>query len=370
MARVYGITESLKSLKSELNGKGINRFSSVKQIKEFLSNYKLEKNTILKYESNKLDEEYSKTSSNLKKLIIKRDKIINSENDRINNKISDLNKKIDIIKSRNVNFIIKLFLKIKLYSLNKQLNKLISNKSSSIDLLVKDVNKNIQSNELFIKTYKKDKQNLIKKGAKSQLDELRRTRDVLENLKNLISGAIGENLVVKEIKKLGNDYALINDFNLNFSDPIYYKKQDDWIYSTQIDHLLISRAGIFLIETKNWSRKSVDTISLRSPIKQIQRSNFALYIYISENIFLNEHHWGEQAIPIRNLLVMINNKPKEKFKFVTVKLLNELNGYINYFEPVLSEKQVDRITSLLKIGNTEILQGSDFEKKWFSSSTD
>ena len=42
------------------------------------------------------------------------------------------------------------------------------------------------------------------------------TRDVLENLKNLISGAIGENLVVNEIKKLGDDYALINDFNLSF----------------------------------------------------------------------------------------------------------------------------------------------------------
>ena len=343
MAKIFGITESLKSLKSELNGKGINRFSSVKQIKDFLSNYKLEKNTILKNESDKLDEEYFKTSSNLKKLIIKRDKIINSENDRIDNKISDLNKKIEIIKSRNVNFIIKLFLKIKLYSLNKQLNKLISTKSSLIDLLVKDVNKNIKSDELFIKTYKKDKQNLIKKGAKSQLDELKYTRDVLENLKNLISGAIGENLVVNEIKKLGDDYALINDFNLSFSDPRYYKKQDDWIYSAQIDHLLISKAGIFLIETKNWSRKSVDTISLRSPIKQIQRSNFALFLYISENISLNEHHWGEQTIPIRNLIVMINNKPTGRFKYVAVKLLKELNDYLKYFEPVLTQSQYEKV---------------------------
>ena len=343
MAKIFGITESLKSLKSELNGKGINRFSSVKQIKDFLSNYKLEKNTILKNESDKLDEEYFKTSSNLKKLIIKRDKIINSENDRIDNKISDLNKKIEIIKSRNVNFIIKLFLKIKLYSLNKQLNKLIRTKSSLIDLLVKDVNKNIKSDELFIKTYKKDKQNLIKKGAKSQLDELKYTRDVLENLKNLISGAIGENLVVNEIKKLGDDYTLINDFNLSFSDPKYYKKQDDWIYSAQIDHLLISKAGIFLIETKNWSRKSVDTISLRSPIKQIQRSNFALFIYISENISLNEHHWGEQTIPIRNLIVMINNKPTGRFKYVAVKLLKELNDYLKYFEPVLTQSQYEKV---------------------------
>ena len=89
MARVYGITESLKSLKSELNNNGIYKFNSVKQIKDFLSNYKLEKLTILKSESDKLDEEYSKTSSNLKQLIISRDKIINSETNRIDNKISD-----------------------------------------------------------------------------------------------------------------------------------------------------------------------------------------------------------------------------------------------------------------------------------------
>ncbi|MAU62865.1 MAG: hypothetical protein CMC38_00730, partial [Flavobacteriaceae bacterium] len=164
-----------------------------------------------------------------------------------------------------------------------------------------------------------------------------------ENLKNLISGAIGENLVVKEIKKLGDDYALINDFNLNFSDPIYYKKQDDWIYSTQIDHLLISRAGIFIIETKNWSKSSVNTNNLRSPIKQIQRSNFALYIYISENISLNEHHWGEQTIPIRNLIVMINNKPTGRFKYVAVKLLKELNDYLKYFEPVLTQSQLEKV---------------------------
>ena len=343
MAIIFGITESLKSLKSELNNNGIHSFNSVKQIKDFLSNYNSEKRTILKNESDKLEGEYSNTSSNLKRLIKERDVIINSETNRIDNKIFDLQQKIDIINNRDVNFIIKLFLKIKLYSLNNQLNQLISGKNASIDSLVKDVNKNIESDEFFIKTYKKDKQNLIKKGAKSKLDELEHTRNVLENLKNLISGAIGENLVVKEIKKLGDDYALINDFNLSFSHPIYYKKHNERIRSVQIDHLLISRAGIFIIETKNWSKSSVNTINLRSPIKQIERSNFALYIYISENISLNEHHWGEQTIPIRNLIVMINNKPTAKFKYVTVKLLKELNDYLEYFEPVLSQSQLDKV---------------------------
>ncbi|MDB9712890.1 NERD domain-containing protein [Flavobacteriaceae bacterium] len=347
MAIIFGITESLKSLKSKLNNNGIYRFSSVKQIKDFLSNYNTEKRTILKNKSDKLDGEYSNISFNLKHLIKKRDVIINTETNRIDNKVSELQQKIDIINNRNVNFLKKIFLKIKLFSFKNQLNQLVSSKKSSIDSLLKDVNKSIENDEIFIKTYNKDKENLIKKRAKIQLEKLEYIHNFLESSRNLISGAIGENLVVKEIKKLGDDYILINDFNLNFSRPIFYKKHNERIRSVQIDHLLISRAGIFIIETKNWSKLSVNTNNLRSPIKQIERANFALYIYVSDNVSLNEHHWGEQTIPIRNLIVMINNKPTGKFKYVAVKLLKELNDYLKYFEPVLNQSELDKVVRQL-----------------------
>ena len=114
MALIFGITESLNSLKSELDYNGIHRFNSVKQIKEFLSNYNSEKLSILKSESDKLDGEYSNISLNLKRLIKERDEIINSETKRIDNKISDLQQKIDTINNRDVNFLKKLFLKIKI----------------------------------------------------------------------------------------------------------------------------------------------------------------------------------------------------------------------------------------------------------------
>ena len=166
MALIFGITESLKSLKSELNYNGIHRFNSVKEIKDFLSNYNSEKLIILKNESDKLDGEYSNISSNLKRLIKERDEIINSETNRIDNKISDLQQKINLINNRDVNFIKRLFLKIKSYSIKKQLNQLINSKNSSINSLVKDVNKSIENDEIFIKIYNKDKDNLIKKRAK------------------------------------------------------------------------------------------------------------------------------------------------------------------------------------------------------------
>lgn len=347
MARIYGKIESLKSLKSELENNGIFRFNSVKEIKAFLSNYNSEKLTILNNQSDKLEKEYSETCSNLKQRLQNKTEIINLETEKIDNRISDLLRKINIIDTKDVNFLKKIISNVKLYSLKKQSNYFIKNKNEILNTSVKEITRNIQNDEIFIREYETNRQTLIEKRAKSEIEKLEYIRNVIENSRNLISGAIGENLVVKEIKKLSNDYVLINDFNLSFSRPIFHKKHNQRIFSVQIDHLLISKAGIFIIETKNWSKSSVNTINLRSPIEQIERSNFALYAYISENITLNEHHWGEQQIPIRNLIVMINNKPKGKFKYVKIKLLNELNDYINYFDPVLTENQVDIITNKL-----------------------
>lgn len=347
MAKVYGKIESLKALKSELENNEISRFNSVKEIKDFLSNYNSEKHTILNNQSNKLEKEYSETCFNLKQKLQNKTEIINLETEKIDNQISNLQREINTIKTKDVNFLKKIISNIKRYALKKQSNYFIKNKTEILNNSVKEITKSIQNDEIFIREYETEKQALIEKRAKSKIEKLKHTRNVIENSKNLISGAIGENLVVKEIKKLSNDYVLINDFNLNFSTPIFYKKQNQKIYSVQIDHLLISKAGIFIIETKNWSKSSVNTISLRSPIQQIERANFALYVYFSKNITLNDHHWGEQQIPIRNLIVMINNKPKGEFKYVKIKLLNELNDYINYFEPVLTQSQINKITNKL-----------------------
>lgn len=347
MARIYGTIESLKSLKSELDDKGISRFNSVKEINDFLSNFNSEKLAIFNDISNKLEKEYFETCTILKQRIQNKTEKINVETKNIENRIFELQTKIDLIHNKKSNFFKKLFSNIKLYSLKNQSNYFIKNKNRLINSSVKDISKKIEIDEFFINEYETGRQNLIEKRAKPKIERLEYIRNVLNNSRNLISGAIGENLVVKEIEKLSNDYVLINDFKLSFSRPVFYKKQNHRIYSVQIDHLLISKAGIFIIETKNWSKSSVNSINLKSPVEQIERSNFALYVYISENIFLGEHHWGEQQIPIRNLIVMINNKPTAKFKYVNIKLLRELNNYIEYFEPVLTENQLDRIVAKL-----------------------
>lgn len=348
MAIIYGTIESLKSLKSKLKEKGVTRFNSIGDIKSFISNYKKEKESILVDIVYNLEREYLETCENLKVKINNKIELINFATEKINIKINNVEKKIELYKNYNSsNLLMKTFLVVYLYFIEKQKNKFEKNKNEIINSSVRKITKVIERDKLFIKKYKTDKQNLIELRALPRIKKLEYTRNVIINSKNLISGAIGENLVVKEVKKLTDDYILINDFKLNFSNPIFYKKYNQLIYSIQIDHLLISKAGIFIIETKNWSKSSVNSISLRSPVEQIERANFALYIYLSENITLNRHHWGEQQIPIRNLIVMINNKPSIDFKYVKVKLLNEMNDYIKYFDPVLTDNQLQKIKGIL-----------------------
>ncbi|QIJ89374.1 hypothetical protein C7H62_1565 [Mesoflavibacter sp. HG96] len=348
MAIIYGTIESLKSLKSKLKEKGVTRFNSIGDIRSFISNYKKEKVLILADIEYNLEREYLETCENLKVKINNKTELINFATEKINIKINNVEKKIELYKNYNSsNLLMKTFLVVYLYFIERQKNKFEKNKNEIINSSARKITEVIERDKLFIKKYKTDKQNLIELRALPRIKELEYTRNVIINSKNLISGAIGENLVVKEIKKLSNEYILINDFQLNFSTPIYYKKYNQRIYSIQIDHLLICKAGVFIIETKNWSKSSVNSINLRSPVEQIERTNFALYIYISENINLNTHHWGEQQIPIRNLIVMINNKPAIDFKYVKVKLLNEMNDYIKYFDPVLTDNQLQKIKDIL-----------------------
>jgi hypothetical protein len=63
---------------------------------------------------------------------------------------------------------------------------------------------------------------------------------------------------------------------------------------------------------------------------------------------LNQHHWGNRKIPIRNLIVLTKVKPKEEFQYVKILTLHELIGYIKYFEPTFSSSETEEIAKYLR----------------------
>lgn len=292
MTIVSGKIEPLKKLKEILNENGITRFNSIGEINTFIKNYDSEKKEIPKTIKNSLDEEIKQLEETSKQAIEK-------SNKNLFNKIL-------------------FYLKVKILT-DKKL------------------------------TLEKNYEKVISTRCMESYRELDFTKDIIDGLYTLIAGAIGENSVVNELKKLSDNYYLINDFSVEFNPPIYNKKENDRIFSVQIDHLLICQSGVFLLETKNWSKKSIKNLDLRSPVEQILRTSYALFVLLNSesNISLARHHWGSKKISIRNIIVMTNEKPKEEFKHVKVLSLNKLNGYIKYFDHIFSEAEVENIFNYL-----------------------
>lgn len=353
MCKVYNQIGSLAYVLSTLSRKNIDDFKSINDILDFQKNYSHFQRVILEKHELLIKEEELK----LKEEIPSLEKYINEVREqtkfKLNQEIETLeNTLLHILKDKPSNLFKKIYFKLKAYYYDKRINHLklqFDQKINETVELYEGVYKDKRNRYEFIKSNLNE---AIKNSCAKELKNLERKKNALEEINSYISGAVGEDLVVKEISKLSDDYTLINDFSLHFNKPIYNSAENDYIKSIQIDHILISPAGIFLIETKNWSEKSLNNNDLRSPVQQIKRTSYALYNLIHRDNSrrrprLEKHHWGTKKIPIRCLVVMTNAVPSGEFEFVKILPLRQLNNYLEYFKPIFSDTETKEITDYL-----------------------
>ncbi|WP_461788647.1 nuclease-related domain-containing protein [Pedobacter sp.] len=353
MCRIYNSIGCLKTIKLSLEQNKIYDFSSIKEIINFRNSYQSTINQLINVHEKLIEEEKSQLMaelSNLAKVIeIKREE----SKQQILTEIHFLKEKV---KSHTDKIASNFFNRVETRFTNWNINRKIKGKENSleieVDISVSELSKQQKqkSNRLNFLGSNFDK--AVKKSAGNILLELERKKSVIDSLNNSIYGAIGEHKVVKALEKLSDDYYLINDFVASFSPAIYNRQENDYIKSVQIDHILVGPSGLFLIETKNWSEKSLESLNLRSPVDQIRRMNFAIFNILnnersSYHIRLNNHHWGNKKIPIKNLVVLTNAKPKEDFQHVKILTVNELIGYVNYFKPIFSSQEIKQIVDML-----------------------
>jgi len=354
MTIVEGQIETLKKLKESLNRSGITRFGSIGEIRLFLKNFESEREHLPSRARSEVETEIHGMQKDLDEhqqayYRLKAD--VRSELEQeINEVESELTR---VTEESNRNKFYKTINYLKTKSLSRRVAHLKGNLEKNLNKKVRDTEKTIATLEKNVERSIENKEFLITKRLEDSLAVLTNTKAVLDDLYTLVAGAIGENAVANTLQELSDDYYLINDFSVRFDRPIYNRKEDDRIYSIQVDHLLVSKAGIFLLETKNWSKASVESLDLRSPVEQIRRTSFALFVLLHSesrhsDIGLERHHWGDKKIPIRNIIVMINEKPKVEFKHVKVLSLNELIGYIQYFDQTFSGDEVNSIFEYLK----------------------
>ena len=353
MCKVHNSVGCLTTVKSHLQRNNIYDFNSLNEVLNFQKSFSTIRQQIIYSHEQLIEQEKSTLVADISQLenTIKADKAyfescFLKDIEEIKQKIIDLSTLDNLnIVQRCINHV-----KQKLYK--KKVQELEFNLDSNVNNSVREL--------LQQHIYKTNRYNFItsnftaavNESCLKQVTELENKKRVIDEVNNSIYGAFGEQKVVKELENLSDENFLINDFTLTFHHAIYNRKENDYIKSIQIDHLLVTPAGIFLIETKNWSEKSLNSLDLRSPVLQVKRTSFALFTLLSRDIRndrvkLNHHHWGDKLIPIRNLIVLTNSKPKEELQYVKILTVSELLSYVRYFKPIFTSIETQAIASYL-----------------------
>jgi hypothetical protein len=352
MCKVYNTIGCLTTIKSHLREHNINDYKSLNELINFQKNYSVTRQQIISNHKLLVEQEKNSLNGKILNLNYSIETKKSAVKEKLHQEIENLKQRLNNLPSSYSNIILaiingvkKIFFKVKI-----RINELTFNFKIAYSLrhMVKDYNQKNKRYQYIISHF----DDAVMESGLPQLQELDRKKRIIDQLNNSIYGALGEQKVVRELEKLSDDYILINDFSCRFNPAIYNRQENDYIKSIQIDHILLSQSGIFLIETKNWSEQSVNNPNLFSPVQQIKRTNFALYRILNGEISgaklsLNKHHWGDRKITIRNLIVFINHKPIEEFQYVKILTLDNLLGYVNYFKPSISPNEVQIIATRL-----------------------
>lgn len=353
MCRVYNIVGSLSAISKHLKKHKISEFRTVDELIFFSKNYTNEREQLIIKHEVLIESEKDRLKvqlSNLNIIIIEsKESLITNFNEVINNLERELDALISGTKTgifvRFSNFIRKWYLKSVLINKRKNFDNII-------DKGLQQLQWEQQINADRLRFIESNYKMAVQESSYLPLKELDRKKRVIDEITTSIYGAIGEQKVVDALQCLPEEFILINDFTVSFLTPLYWPQGKERIKSVQIDHVLVCPGGVFLLETKNWSKDSLYNLSLRSPVLQIRRASYALHKLLSsavskQQIRLNSHHWGDKKIPIRNLIVMVNSSPAEEFQYVKVLPVKQVPGYVRYFKPVFSSDETESIANYL-----------------------
>jgi len=139
--------------------------------------------------------------------------------------------------------------------------------------------------------------------------------------------------VIENLKYLPDNFYVINDVYVEIDRAIRF--DDEWLKSAQIDHIVISPAGIFVIETKNWSKSFVEQRDYYDPYQQVKRSSYLCYKLIGE----------EYNLKTRSIIAYRGSLPeKPKDSYVKVLPIGGIKDYLLWFkEKIVSDEDIEYI---------------------------
>lgn len=174
---------------------------------------------------------------------------------------------------------------------------------------------------------------------------------ILRRIKPISKGKYFEQCVSNKISQLPDEYIVLNN--------LFFENNG---HSTQIDHIIASPYGVFVIESKGYKGWITGGENSEYWTQTIFNSKYKFYNPIRQNIghvrFLRHLLGTVMFIPI----VVFDNSAniKAHVESIVVNICNLNNSILQYKTPVLSKEAVDTIVQTIrltsKIANKGVLQ--------------
>jgi len=226
------------------------------------------------------------------------------------------------LQSLQGSFIQKLFNYFKIKKQNEVLRRL-NYKHDNYPMLVQRKTNQLKGD---FEQMQKDSDAIIDKDIQLIARKVRLIEKVLKSSE--LAGAIAELELIENLKSLPDNCLVINDVIIKLRRAIHF--DGDWLKSAQIDHIVVTPSGIFVIEVKNWSTKFVQEGNYFNPYQQIKRSSYLCYKLIGKRHNL-------RARSIIAYKGSISQKPPESY--VKILPINEVKGYISWFREINASDQ-------------------------------
>lgn len=351
MSQIINQTGALRYLLSELRAHRITQFKSLSDIALFQQNHAIEKENYKRKMVKDLQQEIASDQLKIAGYESELDRYTEARNSALASKINYIDSYLKKTEVGNGLFRVLQFLRRNYLELKR--NRIVED-GKRLSFFQLNLQTKIQRLVEMSRQKVADFDKLIEAKTKTFNDEIERILRVIDQLSPLLIGAKGESEAITALSELNDDYVVINDFRQDFTSPIYDKKNDDRIYSIQVDHLVIGPTGVFAVETKKWSRLSIENRDLFSPVKQLKRAGHALFCYL--NRMIDEAHdglepfwsgWGARKLSVNQILLMVNASTKQEFQYVRVANLNNIIRQITAREKVLTRAEVTALRDQL-----------------------
>lgn len=135
------------------------------------------------------------------------------------------------------------------------------------------------------------------------------------------AGAQAEFAVIGRLRQLPDRFLVFNDVQLRANRRIQF--DGIGLQSAQIDHVVLSKCGVFAIETKYWSRKFIESGKFHDPFDQSRRAGYLLYDLLRQS-------FGKTRV--RNIIACAGSLPEAPPKtYIDVVRLDGLVDHISRY---------------------------------------